>query len=814
MKIKLKLVHRLSFTALSAILIFMLAITMQFLSAAPVMAQSVTISPSSGSPGTTTTVSGSGFNDGDTYQIIFAPGTIYEEVLAPTTIISGTSFSRIITIPSATWGQHTIRVASNRGNFSLTFTVSSSIELTTNTGYVGDTVTVTGVGFRANTTISIVFNNRSILTTQSNIYGELNPVDFQVPTIPRGNYNVYGSDSIASSPNVIFTIRPHLAISPQEGSVGSQINLAGTGFGASSAITIYWGSSIVSSNQITTSSSGSFSATLVVPAGSRGSHSISARDSGLATDSASFLVKPNIIISPGSGAPGTIVSVNGKGFRSNTVVQITFRGATVSTQPPNVTTDSDGSFSASFTMPASIAGSYTVGASDGVYSATASFSVISSIQLSPSTGHVGADLLVSGTGFTPDGKVTLTYDNQAIITVTTSSVGSFSLTFSVPVSRAGQHVVTALDLTTQGVTASANFTMESTPPPVPNLLTPQSGSQTDVQTRFSWSAASDTSGVTYDLQVARGSNFSSLLLFKQGLTQTEYQVGQSEALQLTKKTNSYYWRVRAVDGAGNASDWASPDSFYTQDSTPPGQPMVFGPQNDSQVDIRPVFSWSAVSDSSGVTYDLQVARGSNFSSLLLFKQGLTQTEYQVGQSEALQLTKKTNPYYWRVRAVDGAGNASDWTTPNLVYTDDSTPPPAPVSLRPENDSQKRGNVLFNWTAVSDPSGVTYTLEVAQDSDFNHIIIYKEGLDTSEYQLTKMEELSSTTGNPPNPYYWRVRAVDGAQNQSNWTTASAFYVGGFLHGWPLYIIMAIVGILLIAVGILIGMRIRPSSSQGS
>ena len=112
--------------------------------------------------------------------------------------------------------------------------------------------------------------------------------------------------------------------------------------------------------------------------------------------------------------------------------------------------------------------------------------------------------------------------------------------------------------------------------------------------------------------------------------------------------------------------------------------------------------------------------------------------------------------------------------------------------------------------------MTYTLEVAQDSDFNHLVIYKEGLDTSEYQLTKMEELIPTTGNPPSPYYWRVRAADGAQNQSGWSIINTFYVRGFfqLSGWLLYSVISIAGILLIVIGVFIGMRIRPSKSKVS
>ncbi|GAH79878.1 unnamed protein product, partial [marine sediment metagenome] len=32
-----------------------------------------------------------------------------------------------------------------------------------------------------------------------------------------------------------------------------------------------------------------------------------------------------------------------------------------------------------------------------------------------------------------------------------------------------------------------------------------------------------------------------------------------------------------------------------------------------------------------------------------------------------------------------------------------------------------------------------------------------------------------------PYYWRVKAIDSASNESQWSAPGSFYVGGFL--WP-------------------------------
>ena len=703
---------RTAFLRIATILILVMAIMMPFLVAAPVFAQSVSISVSSASPGTEVTISGSAFNIGDNYQITFAPGTIYEELLVPTTVISGTSFSAAVIIPHAPWGQYTIRVSSNRGNFSLFFQIISTIELNSSSGFVGDTLVVSGAGFRASrTTVNVFFNNSNIVNSSTNADGVMAAVSFQVPAIRGGSYNVYAADGVATSLSVAFVVRPHLVASLLQGSPGDQVRLDGTGFDDNSGINIYWNNQLVSTSAITSNGAGSFTTNIIVPPSTRGTHTIRARDNNLDTDSVSFLVNPKIVVNPGSGSTGQIVTVTGSGFRANGSINMSYDGTTLSIQPAAITTDTNGSFTATFTVPSILQGNYTIRASDGVYFATATFMIASKIELFPSNGNIGTEVLVNGSGFTPRGRVILSYDNQTLMTITADSTGTFSVSFTVPVSKAGAHNIAARDLSTQGIVATTTFTMESTPPPEPLLLEPVDGSMTDTQPAFSWTAVSDPSGVTYDLQIARDVNFSNLVFFKQGLAQPSYQIGQSEKLELTKKANSYYWRVRAVDGASNASNWTSPDSFYTEDSTPP---------------------------------------------------------------------------------------------------------PVPTLLTPQNGSRKSGGVLFEWTDVSDPSGVTYTLQVAQDSGFNYIVVYKEGLNTSHYQLTDIEKLAPTTGNPPSPYYWRVRAIDGAENQSAWSNINAFYVGGFLQlqGWPLYIIMAIAGVLLVLIGVFVGMRIRPAKPKAS
>jgi hypothetical protein len=81
---------------------------------------------------------------------------------------------------------------------------------------------------------------------------------------------------------------------------------------------------------------------------------------------------------------------------------------------------------------------------------------------------------------------------------------------------------------------------------------------------------------------------------------------------------------------------------------------------------------------------------------------------------------------------------------------------------------------LKWQDVTDPSGVTYSLEIAKDAAFNIMELQKDGLKLSEYTLTSQEVLGTVT--KEKPYYWRVKAIDGANNQSEWSAPFTFYTG--------------------------------------
>lgn len=113
---------------------------------------------------------------------------------------------------------------------------------------------------------------------------------------------------------------------------------------------------------------------------------------------------------------------------------------------------------------------------------------------------------------------------------------------------------------------------------------------------------------------------------------------------------------------------------------------------------------------------------------------------------------------------------NDVTQPVLALN----PPRPPIAVSPIGHNFGligSKSVTFKWVGDSDSRDVTYTLEVANDVNFSAI---KPGM-----QRTGLTETSCTIEVPPGTYYWRVKAVDGAGNESYWAYAPyAFKVAEF------------------------------------
>ena len=140
-----------------------------------------------------------------------------------------------------------------------------------------------------------------------------------------------------------------------------------------------------------------------------------------------------------------------------------------------------------------------------------------------------------------------------------------------------------------------------------------------------------------------------------------------------------------------------------------------------------------------------------------------------------------------VVASDASGN-----TFASKFVIESTPPAKPALVAPANGSRIGfvGKVTprFEWQSVNDPSGVSYSFEMATSVDFTSPILSRTDLGEANYALTSGQALDYGT------YYWRVKAIDGAENDSGWTDYYSFR-SGLLTLWAFIVIIALVAVLI-------------------
>jgi hypothetical protein len=108
---------------------------------------------------------------------------------------------------------------------------------------------------------------------------------------------------------------------------------------------------------------------------------------------------------------------------------------------------------------------------------------------------------------------------------------------------------------------------------------------------------------------------------------------------------------------------------------------------------------------------------------------------------------------------------------------------------------------FQWSNVTDASGIArYDLQISTNSSFTTTVAQlsissqnvSASADSIAYTLPKGNAL------PPGNYYWRARAIDGAQNQAVWSDAQSFHAG-FLPQWAAITIAAL---LVVLIGVLV------------
>lgn len=258
------------------------------------------------------------------------------------------------------------------------------------------------------------------------------------------------------------------------------------------------------------------------------------------------------------------------------------------------------------------------------------------------------------------------------------------------------------------------------------------------------SAPSTQSALLYRLEVSRTPSFGTLL--------ESVDVDQPTYTSTTRlyPDGPVYWRVRAVDGAGND---LTRSPVYQYDKA--GDPVtLLSPSGSDQTTGTVALRWRAQAYSQA--YEVQVAGGNdvNFSAdNLLFSEETSQTAFTWDRP----VPASTTSYVWRVRRIDAIGNKGVWSSPRRF----STPGIAPTQTTPRANAVFSGtNAFFYWSLV--PDAATYRFEQRTGSRVTSI-------------TTAANAQAPTAGLPTGSREWRVVSLDADGKPLGVTPWRAFRV---------------------------------------
>ncbi|MCD6215721.1 MAG: hypothetical protein J7J92_01445 [Candidatus Aenigmarchaeota archaeon] len=220
---------------------------------------------------------------------------------------------------------------------------------------------------------------------------------------------------------------------------------------------------------------------------------------------------------------------------------------------------------------------------------------------------------------------------------------------------------------------------------------------TDGSYQISWTPATDTNGILrYDI-MENG------VITSVGLTTSKSYTG--------KPDGTYYYRIRAVDSAGNEGEWSNLLTVIV-DTTPPSVPALISPEvNYYTNDQTPTFVWGSATDEiSGVSqYEIMIDTAS----------------YQAGTTSFAPTNNLgEGTYTWKVRAQDNAGNWGSWSGSRSLTVD--TTPPVLSGATPSGAQNSRSFATFvhtdEWTSCRfSTNDVTY-------DNMDHLMSTSDGLD--------------------------------------------------------------------------------------
>ncbi len=515
-------------------------VTMLASSSSPVHAASLALNPEEGSVGSIIVVSGSDFTG--------AMATIYwdDRMLEKDIPISKDGvFNYEITVPNASKGQHTLRVADDSNweanNITTNFNVLPEIHCYPDVAREWTPITISGKGFQSKEQgITIAIDGKPILLSPISADADGTwTAQYTVPDEYAGirTINAFGGTTSESEVNGIeLIVSPWMTLEPRSGAVGTQMIIEAWGFRHNEdGISLAWDDNIFFMN-------------------------IRAE------------------------ADGSILCDGGL--------------------RPHGDTLHDGKYRPTILVPETTAGKHTLVLYGSSFTPKGTFpeyefEVIPGLICEPSEGKPGTRIQVSGMGFTGGESIVLKWDDTILDdTLSANNKGSFNTLITAPQNSSADHIITANG--NDGHTGQANFTLEGTTNVELSLLAPADGSSYTLfnsvgsvivsgfkylagvfsyfsgspvdyprspDITFHWKGGG-IQDATYILQISDRNDFSKPVLEKEIHDANSYTLSASEMLP----KGLYYWRVMNIDNRGIKSAWSNTNQIEI--ISMPGRVMI------------------------------------------------------------------------------------------------------------------------------------------------------------------------------------------------------------------------------------------------
>jgi hypothetical protein len=408
-------------------------------------AASLSLSLTSGSVGSSTTASGSGFATSSLLTLQFSSTPVTQCISGALTTDSSGDFSCTFAVPASTSGVQTVSVSDTVNAATASFTVVANLSLSPDNGSFDQSITATGTGFDALASVAVAWNSTYALCTGAVATTGSFACSFQVPNAPYGPQVITATEG-SNTPTATFQVEPQVLLNSSTVLAGQGLVAEAFGFDPSASITILWDHLTAECAGSSTDTNGDAFCLFAVPPAPGGENTVSFVQGALESNQ-TVVVNSSFAIYPPSGVIGTSVQLIGFGFDAATIYVACFE--TTATSCPSgtaFTTAANGSIPAStdFTIPSDPPGNYYLVDSLGTsLVGVANFTITTSaVLLTPHSGPVGTSVLASGVGFDPDTSFTLTWNSTTTLCAgMTNSTGGFSCTFVVPNAPGGSHAI-------------------------------------------------------------------------------------------------------------------------------------------------------------------------------------------------------------------------------------------------------------------------------------------------------------------------------------------------------------------------------------